>query len=139
MLNLWRIAVKISPVIHRSGQRTDININSNLNYQLNSKPNMTLKAILASLLLSSATVFAGQSGRQQWLLTGADWQFSGAGATVSLPEIGSAGFTSAPWQPVTVPHVFQTRAHFKGLTHGWYRREFTVPPASAGQRLYLVF
>jgi len=98
-----------------------------------------MKSILTSLLLTSATVFASQTGRQQWLLSGTDWQFAGAGGGASLPEIDSTEFNSAPWQPVAVPHVFQTRAHFKDVTHGWYRREFTAPAESAGQRLYLVF
>ena len=77
--------------------------------------------------------------RQQILLSGAGWLFTGAGAAAALPEIGSAEFASASWEAVSVPHVFQTRAHFSELTHGWYRRNFSVPPEFAGKQLYLVF
>ena len=80
-----------------------------------------------------------QSTRQQILLSGAGWQFTGAGAATTLPEIGTAEFASAPWAAVSVPHVFQTRAHFSELTHGWYRRNLSVPPELAGKQLYLVF
>jgi beta-galactosidase len=78
-------------------------------------------------------------GRTQVLLSGAGWQFTGAGSGSALPEIGSDGFASAPWQPVSVPHVFQTRAEFTNFTQGWYRRDFAVPPGLSGKRLYLVF
>jgi beta-galactosidase len=78
-------------------------------------------------------------GRAQLLLSGAGWQFTGASSNSTLPEISSDGFDSAPWQAVTVPHVFQTRAHFNEITQGWYRRDFTMPPEFSGKRLYLVF
>jgi beta-galactosidase len=77
--------------------------------------------------------------RAQVLLSGADWQFTGAGSSSTLPGIGSDGFVSAPWQAVSVPHVFQTRQHFDEITQGWYRRDFAVPAAFSGRRLYLVF
>jgi len=80
-----------------------------------------------------------QPARQQTLLSGADWQFTGAGAAATLPEIGANDFAAAPWQPVSVPHVFQTRDHFADLTQGWYRRDFTVPPEFSGRRVFLMF
>ena len=79
------------------------------------------------------------AGRQQIWLSGAGWQFTGASSPVVLPEIDSAEFASAPWEPVSVPHVFQTRAHFADLTHGWYRRNISVPAEFAGKQLFLVF
>jgi len=77
--------------------------------------------------------------RAQVLLSGSGWQFIGEGSDSTLPEIGSDGFASAPWQSVSVPHVFQTRTHISEITQGWYRRTFTVPPEFSGKRLYLVF
>src|ERR1700733_9097396 len=79
----------------------------------------------ASTSLSAANVTDG-SGRAQMLLSDADWLFFGADS--NLPYIGSHEFGSAPWQIVTVPHVFQSRAHFADIMQGWYRRDFTVPP-----------
>ena len=77
--------------------------------------------------------------RAQVMLSGSGWQFIGEGSDSTLPEIGSDGFASAPWQSVSVPHVFQTRTHISEITQGWYRRTFTVPPEFSGKRLYLVF
>jgi beta-galactosidase len=95
-------------------------------------------AALVIISLASTTAI-GETGRYQWLLSDTSWQFTGVGSNATLPEIGSDEFMSAPWQTVTVPHVFQTRAHFKEITQGWYRREVTVPPELSGKCFYLVF
>lgn len=73
------------------------------------------------------------------LLSGSDWLFDGGNSSSALPEIGSDGFVSAPWQTVAVPHVFQMRTNFTGMTQNWYRHNFIVPPEFSGRRLYLVF
>jgi beta-galactosidase len=77
--------------------------------------------------------------RMELLLSGAGWQFTGVSSNLMLPELGSDGFASVPWQTVSVPHVFQTRADFDVILQGWYRRDFTVPPELSGKRIYLVF
>jgi beta-galactosidase len=94
---------------------------------------------LSGLIGGKADAQAATSSRAEVLLSGDGWQFTGAGTNSILPEIGSDGFAAAPWQAVSVPHVFQTRADLAGITQGWYRRDFTVPPEFSGQRLYLVF
>jgi beta-galactosidase len=94
--------------------------------------------LLAMLPLAQA-VNAGESARQQSLLSGTGWQFAGAGSNSILPEISAPEFAAASWQPVSVPHVFQTRAHYADIMQGWYRREFSVPPEFSGKQLYLVF
>ncbi len=85
----------------------------------------------------AAAISSGE--RAQVLLSGAGWQFTGASSNSTMPEAGSDGFASAPWQTVSVPHVFQTRARFNEITQGWYRRDFNVPPEFTGKRLYLIF
>src|SRR6202034_3678117 len=97
-----------------------------------------LISVALALLLADAAV-AGETVRQQWLLSDKTWQFIGAGADETLPEIDSPEYLSAAWQTVQVPHVFQTRAHFNDITQGWYRRDFTVPPEFSGKHFYLVF
>ncbi len=97
-----------------------------------------LISVALALLLADMAV-AGETTRQQWLLSDKAWQFIGAGANETLPEIGSPEYLSAAWQTVQVPHVFQTRAHFNDLTQGWYRRDFTVPPEFSGKHFYIVF
>jgi beta-galactosidase len=106
-------------------------------------------ARLASLLFALAALFvlAHQAGadtsspREMQLLNGADWQFVGAGAADSLPEVDSDGFKSAAWTPVSVPHNFQARmgGAYDTLTKGWYKRQVTVDPSAKGKELYLVF
>jgi beta-galactosidase len=80
-----------------------------------------------------------ESSRTEILLSDASWQFVGADSKSTLPKIDSAKFAAAPWQTVSVPHVFQTRAEFTNFSQGCYRRDFTVPPEFSGKRLYLVF
>jgi beta-galactosidase len=92
--------------------------------------------VLASLANAEVN---NPSARQQILLSGADWRFTGAGAAAALPQFDTKEFAAAAWQSVSVPHVFQTRAHFTELTQGWYRRDFIVAPELSGKRLYLVF
>jgi beta-galactosidase len=101
----------------------------------------SLHIVVVAFLAGWCSVFAASAAgeRAQVLLSGADWQFTGASSNSTLPEIGSDGFASAPWQAVSVPHVFQTRQHFDEITQGWYRRDFNVPPEFSGRRLYLVF
>ena len=77
--------------------------------------------------------------RQIESLNGPGWQFVGAGDGATLPEIGADAFRQAAWTPVTIPHVFQTRAAYDTLTKGWYRRSVAVDPAVGGKELYLVF
>jgi beta-galactosidase len=99
-------------------------------------------AILGGVFLGyteTRAAAAAAGGRAEVLLSGADWQFTGADSNSILPEINSDAFVSASWQTVSVPHVFQTRAHFDEITQGWYRRDFSVPPEFSGKRLYLVF
>ena len=72
-------------------------------------------------------------------LNGNVWEFVGAGAEETLPEIGSDAFRQAAWTAVSVPHVFQTRAAYDTLTKGWYRRQVTVDPSTKDKTLYLVF
>jgi beta-galactosidase len=91
---------------------------------------------LAGLAL---TVTGAETVRQQQLLSDAPWQFAGAVSNAPLPELGSAAYDAAAWESVTVPHVFRTRAHFKDVLQGWYRRDLTVAPGLSGRRLYLVF
>ena len=99
--------------------------------------NIFLLFLLAAPLLRASPT--GSPDRQQWPLAGAGWQFTGAKDADLLPEIGTAAYAAAKWEDIRVPHVFQTRAHEKEPAHGWYRRNFTVPPAPAGQRWFLVF
>lgn len=104
---------------------------------------------LASLLLALAALFLlprnaaadTSSLRQTQLLNGSGWQFVGAAEADLLPEIGSGGFKSAAWAPVSVPHNFQARmgGAYDTLTKGWYKRQVTVDPAAQGKELYLVF
>ena len=54
------------------------------------------------------------------LLNGPGWRFVGSGASDPLPEFGSPAFNQAAWTPVSVPHIFQTRAAYDTLTKGWY-------------------
>ena len=72
-------------------------------------------------------------------LNGPGWQFVGAGDGATLPEIGADAFRQAAWTPVTIPHVFQTRAAYDTLMKGWYRRSVAVDPAAKGKEFYLVF
>jgi hypothetical protein len=70
-----------------------------------------MKRWLLFLLAMGSLANAGDlnlSTRQQTLLSGAGWQFTGAGAAATLPEVGAKDFATMPWQPVSVPHVFQT-------------------------------
>lgn len=97
-----------------------------------------LPVLLAGLLLM-ITAATAQTVRQQWSLSGTNWQSICAGPKSTLPVVGSDGFISAPWQTVTVPHVFQTRTEFTNFTQAWYRREFIVPPEFNGKRFYLIF
>ena len=105
-----------------------------------------LNAVLAFALVGLHSPIAhqahaqtSQSPRQEILLTGAGWQFTGASATDTLPEIGTAEYTSASWQPVSLPHTFNTRQQYDTLMQGWYRRDLTIPAALDGKRLYVVF
>src|ERR1035438_5314673 len=92
------------------------------------------------LVCNESQAVAISSGeRAQVLLSGAGWQFTGASSNSTMPEVDSDGFAAAPWQTVSVPHVFQTRAHFDEIMQAWYRRDFNVPPDFSGKRLYLVF
>jgi len=110
-----------------------------LPFRINMNKRLCLLLVLATSSLANADVINQTHVRPQMLLSGAGWQFTGAGATATLPEISSAEFVAAPWQAVAVPHVFQTRAHFTDLTQGWYRRDFSVPPEFSGKQFYLVF
>ncbi len=98
-------------------------------------------AVLASafLFLPRGAWADTASPREMKLLNGPDWQFVGAGPTDTLPEVDSDGFKSAAWAPVSVPHVFQTRAAYDTLAKGWYKRQITLDPAAQGKELYLVF
>ena len=79
------------------------------------------------------------SPRQMQLLNGTGWQFVGAGATDTLPDVDSDGFKSAAWAPVSVPHDFQTRLAYDTLTKGWYKRQVTVDSSAQGKEFYLMF
>src|SRR5260221_5590595 len=98
-----------------------------------------LLSILPMVFMLANATIGGEAIRQQWLLSGAPWQFVGAGSNLILPNIDSREFVSSRWQTVAVPHVFQTRTEFTNYTQAWYRRDFTVPPDFSGRRLYLVF
>jgi beta-galactosidase len=77
--------------------------------------------------------------RSQIMLTGPGWQVTTAGDKDTLPEVDTPGFRDAVWQPVSLPHTFQTRTDFDTPTQGWYRRNLTAPAGLAGKRLYVVF
>jgi beta-galactosidase len=100
---------------------------------------LQLLSILPMVFMLANATIGGEAIRQQWLLSGAPWQFFGAGSNLILPNIDSREFVSLLWQTVTVPHVFQTRTEFTNYTQAWYRRDFTVPPEFFGRRLYFVF
>src|SRR5208282_397420 len=83
------------------------------------------KGLLGMMLISLTTAGAGNAElapRTEILLSSAPWQFSGAGSSGTLPEMGSPAFDQAAWQTVQLPHVFQTRANYNGITQGWYYR-----------------
>ncbi len=90
-------------------------------------------------LLQADPATASESPRQQVLLSDTPWQFVGAGGEATLPAVSSIDFERQKWETVQLPHVFQTRAHYKELMQGFYRRDLTVPPEWAGRRLYLMF
>ncbi len=108
-------------------------------------PHLPGKRLLFSVLAISLIAFSPATFAQQVAsprdivpLSGAGWQFHGAGKTDTLPEISSAPFESGPWTDVTVPHDFQTR-HDITIEQGWYRRKFSVPEAELHKHLYLMF
>jgi len=104
----------------------------------NMKTLLALWCVLAGLAAGHALA-ADDGPRQQWSLSGPDWQFTGAGGNYTLPDIGSNAYTAAAWTPVVVPHVFQTRAQFTQTNQGWYRRTLILPTAAVGRHLYLMF
>jgi hypothetical protein len=71
-------------------------------------------------------------------LAGSDWQFYGVPDGGTLPEIGSSAYEQGPWTTVSVPHDFQTRAAYKTIVKGWYRRKLEIDPSLKGKELYLV-
>jgi beta-galactosidase len=66
--------------------------------------------------------------------------FVGDPATAATPE-----FDDATWKPVTLPHAWNEDAAFKvsiaqhptGIA--WYRKQFQLPPDSAGKKVFLEF
>ncbi|MEO7576283.1 MAG: DUF4982 domain-containing protein [Massilia sp.] len=56
-----------------------------------------------------------------------------------------AGFDDAAWKPVTLPHAWNEDAAFKVSIEdhptgiAWYRKRFTLPAGSAGQKVFLEF
>lgn len=99
---------------------------------------------LGSILVSAwpSHVYAqpeGSPGRQQINISGAGWQFTGAPENGNLPAIDSDDFKQSAWTDISIPHNFQTRAAFKDITKGWYRRQISVDSSMAGKELYLVF
>lgn len=97
-----------------------------------------LAGLAEPIFAASDAMPSPDSTRVEMQLSGA-WQFTGAGLSASLPDIGTPTFDQAKWDDVKVPHVFQTRSNRNGIMKGWYRREITVPAAMSGKRLYLVF
>jgi beta-galactosidase len=102
-------------------------------------PLKNISFLVLLILLSVNGASASDDVRQQWLLSGDEWQFLPVKINAALPEITSPEFTAGPWQTIAVPHTFQTRQHFNNPKQAWYRRNFTVAPALVGKRLYLVF
>lgn len=56
-----------------------------------------------------------------------------------------AAFNDRYWQPVTVPHTWDTYEGYRRMRHGnrhgyaWYRKTFTVPKQPAGKKYFLWF
>jgi beta-galactosidase len=100
---------------------------------------MKMILILPLLLaaMSVAALAADPAARSQVLLSEGAWQFVRSGDL--LPERGTAAFDEAAWEPVELPHVFQTRAKPGEIQEGWYRSQFSVPSEDNGKRLYLRF
>jgi len=94
-------------------------------------------ALLLHPLPQRALAQAGP--RQQTLLTGPGWQFTAASAPETLPALGTPEYTQAAWQPISLPHTFNSRASYDTPDQAWYRRDFTLPGPLHGKRLYLVF
>ncbi|EKU76132.1 glycoside hydrolase family 2 TIM barrel-domain containing protein [Sphingobium yanoikuyae] len=99
---------------------------------------------LALLIALPAPTLAQPTGAQNF---DAGWRFhQGDVATAEQP-----GFADAGWQPVDLPHdwaiagPFDEHAPATGsggfLPTGvaWYRKHFTLPPASTGQRVFIEF
>lgn len=78
---------------------------------------------------------------------GVDVQRAGVREEVVLDEPWEFRIDShAEWQPVAIPHTWNTREDFFGpagdlIRHrdAWYRKRFQVPKADAGKRIYLRF
>jgi len=79
------------------------------------------------------------SPRHQTLLSGPGWQFTAAPATETLPEIDTPEYKNATWQPVSLPHTFNSRQNYDTPAQAWYRRDLAIPAALNGKRLYVVF
>lgn len=108
-------------------------------------------ALLASTALVAPPARAQSAARQVsaeprvTLDLSAGWRFH-FGDADEAPA--ASGFDDAAWQPVTVPHTWNkvgtyalARAADADMRQGkgWYRREFTVPAALNGRRLFLEF
>ena len=77
--------------------------------------------------------------REQTLLTGAGWQFTGTEQGQALPEIGTSEYAQAKWTDVSVPHIFETRAHYNAPEQGWYKRNLNIGANAGRKRTYIVF
>ena len=97
--------------------------------------------ILLALMLCWAglSLAAEPASRVERLLSDANWQFVGAPSNAVLPQINNPDFGNQNWQTIAVPHVFQTRSNFFGLTQSWYRHHFEVSSNEMGKRFYLIF
>lgn len=95
--------------------------------------------LLCGAALPGPSAAIPKEPRQPVLLSGAGWEFSGATASETLPEPGSAAYSRAAWSTVSVPHTFNTRLDYDTLQQGWYRRKIDVTPAMRGKRLFLIF
>jgi beta-galactosidase len=97
---------------------------------------MKTKLLLAVLFLASS-LFAAEPPRQR-LNINREWKFE----LGDHPGAEAASYDDSKWETVGLPHSFSI-PYFQGKDfytgYGWYRKNFDVPAAWSGRRMFLEF
>jgi beta-galactosidase len=102
------------------------------------------------MILAYIVFGAGTSQLRETLCLNEGWRFQrqiapGSATEWQFQDAWKAGYDDSRWSKVFLPHSWDQVAHnpWVSVNHwrgiGWYRREFEVPPLTAGHRVFLEF
>jgi beta-galactosidase len=106
---------------------------------------LVLCALATTAQKASSLPLGGRGGRRDILLNDSWQSIANDTNQHAFDGFEKTSFSTANWQPVTVPHNWDAYEGYRRLLHGnrhgyaWYRRTFTVARKENGKRYFLWF